>query len=631
MLDPTARHLYIDALRPPEKYRLDRAIGTTFSLNLLTLLTVPLSLAMFECGQVDQALQDPLELLEALRRTADKISVFCQRGQISIPPSEQLLYSHLEPIVIEVALQRKAAVFHPKIWLLRFVSSDESVRYRLLCLSRNLTFDQSWDTMLALEGQVQPRKIGYGRNRPLSDFIAHLPKLAYSPVSERVSQDVKLLSTEVRRVLFHPPPQFSDKIAFRPIGIPGYRKFPIPERVDRLLVISPFLKNGPLTNLANTQGDHILISRTDEIDELSDNVRERFCEILVMEDSTVTSIDTEKDEPTADEAESGKEKTSNLEEIGLSGLHAKLFLMETGAQVRLWTGSANATKAAFYNHNVEFMVELCGKRREVGIDKILGSDEKQVTFRELLQPYRPPKDSTADNSEQQRLEKAIEDARQELAAKRLRLSVHQAEGHPLYELTLETMDTSQPLQENVEGQCWPITLQRGYAQDLRLLLNAGRVTFADISPVALTSFIAFELVAKLGEEKHSVRFVLNLPIDGLPEDRNDHILYNILSDRSRFLRYLMLLLSDDDSDPFGLGVPGRSLSSGKNRWGKSLLGVSDLMERLVRAYSRSPEKLDRVAKLVKDVQKLPAGNSLFPEGFEELWQVIWNARLEELE
>lgn len=49
MLDPNSRRLYLEALQSPEGYRLDRAVATTFSLDLLTLLMAPLSFAMFEC------------------------------------------------------------------------------------------------------------------------------------------------------------------------------------------------------------------------------------------------------------------------------------------------------------------------------------------------------------------------------------------------------------------------------------------------------------------------------------------------------------------------------------------------------------------------------------------------------
>ncbi len=48
MLDPEERLLLLDALRPPEDYRLSFAIGTTYSLDLLALLTAPLGFTLFE-------------------------------------------------------------------------------------------------------------------------------------------------------------------------------------------------------------------------------------------------------------------------------------------------------------------------------------------------------------------------------------------------------------------------------------------------------------------------------------------------------------------------------------------------------------------------------------------------------
>ena len=44
-------------------------------------------------------------------------------------------------------------------------------------------------------------------------------------------------------------------------------------------------------------------------------------------------------------------------------LHAKLYVADDGWNAHLWTGSANATDAAFgENENVEFLVQLTGKK-----------------------------------------------------------------------------------------------------------------------------------------------------------------------------------------------------------------------------------------------------------------------------
>ena len=64
MLAPDNRALLLDALRPPPGCSLDRAVATTFALDLETALMVPLALAGFQL--VDDP--DPVEIMEALRR-----------------------------------------------------------------------------------------------------------------------------------------------------------------------------------------------------------------------------------------------------------------------------------------------------------------------------------------------------------------------------------------------------------------------------------------------------------------------------------------------------------------------------------------------------------------------------------
>ena len=70
-----------DALRPPAGYRVDVAVGTTYSLNLTALLLAPLSFALFDQGSADElGAVDPIRLLEAVRRYADRTTVFCKRA-----------------------------------------------------------------------------------------------------------------------------------------------------------------------------------------------------------------------------------------------------------------------------------------------------------------------------------------------------------------------------------------------------------------------------------------------------------------------------------------------------------------------------------------------------------------------
>ena len=86
MLGTHERTLLLDNLRPPAGYRLRRAVGTSFTLDLMALLTAPLAFTFFDAHDDDGApVADPVALLEALRRHAEKVTLFCQAGAISVP------------------------------------------------------------------------------------------------------------------------------------------------------------------------------------------------------------------------------------------------------------------------------------------------------------------------------------------------------------------------------------------------------------------------------------------------------------------------------------------------------------------------------------------------------------------
>ena len=53
-----------------------------------------------------------------------------------------------------------------------------------------------------------------------------------------------------------------------------------------------------------------------------------------------------------------------------------------------------------------------------------------------------------------------------------------------------------------------------------------------------------------------------------------------------------------------------------------------LFEPLVRATGRDQDALARVASLVDELRELPNGDELVPDGFENLWDVIWQVHQE---
>lgn len=81
---------YSGILMPPDGYRLDRAVGTTYSLDLEALTAVAICLGLSE--ETDSKLmQNPIGMLNALQKVSDKIVLFCEAGQIKVPTKPSVI------------------------------------------------------------------------------------------------------------------------------------------------------------------------------------------------------------------------------------------------------------------------------------------------------------------------------------------------------------------------------------------------------------------------------------------------------------------------------------------------------------------------------------------------------------
>ena len=61
------------------------------------------------------AARAPFRVLEALRRYADRPTVFVQAGRIAVPRPQQFLLSYLDDSIIEAAAPTRGGLFHPKV------------------------------------------------------------------------------------------------------------------------------------------------------------------------------------------------------------------------------------------------------------------------------------------------------------------------------------------------------------------------------------------------------------------------------------------------------------------------------------------------------------------------------------
>ncbi len=668
MLGTQERQTYLELLRPPDGFQFDRAIGSTYSLDLMALLVLPLSCAGFELDDAGEAVRDPVALLEALRRYASRITVFCQQGQIHVPSANHLLFSYLEPMVVEARAPHPEGSFHAKTWLLRFVRPEKkTVHYRFLCLSRNLTFAHSWDTVFSVEGELTQRKLAFRRMNPLGDFFAALPSLAVRPLSKDQAKFVGQMQREIRRTRFKLAPPFEDEeLRFWPLGIPGHHKSPFQGRMDRIMIISPFLSDAFLESMSKSDSSGVLISRSDSLQGVTPQTLERFEEVFVVDESATDvassppGTDAVKDEklsdvvseaPSADRNEVGEDADDHTDGfrhpageteeavIDTEGLHTKLYLAKAGWKARLWTGSANATVAALpslggkrgsqWGRNVEFLVELQGRWSQLGIDTFLEGSDGRAGFRDFLRPFTPGAPPSEEEQLRMELQDQLKKIRFQLLQAKMRLEVSPGDAADQFSLKL-VIKKPWPNLGSCEIRIWPVTQRPESARFLDHEALQTGLTFPTLLCASLTSFIAFELIGKEQGIESRLRFVLNLPLKGLPADRDNQVLRAVLVDKDRFLRLLLLLLAEERDPGSGIQISVKPPSDG----GKGTIRLSQdsipLLEELVRALARAPEKIERIQKLVAELKETSEGCALLPDGFDEVWKPIeraWRERI----
>ena len=624
MLGTRERTLLLESLRPPAGYRLRRAVGTSYTLDLIALLTAPLAFTFFDAHDEDGVpVADPVALLEALRRHAENVTLFCQAGAIAVPKPEQTLLAYLEGSVVEVHPPRADGIFHPKLWVLAFEAEEGAAIYRVLCLSRNLTFARSWDTCLSLEGRLKQRQRGYSRNRPLAELLLALPGLATRPIQAELRKDLERMAYEIRRVDFRPPEPFND-FRIHHFGLRPRRGWPLPD-ASRSLVLSPYLAGSVVRRLAEKHGLEVLISRPEAFEQvirsLGREALPKTCYVL----SPGADLDAREAQ---EEAPDGSPLVDD--QVELAGLHAKLFLFENGREARLFTGSANATVGAF-RLNVEVLVELLGKKRDCGIASLLGSDDdlRLETLRPLLQGYTPPPgDLELEDDTERELGRRVEKLARSLGSSCLTATVGHADGQQRWDTSLSGEVPEIP--DGATVTVWPVTLSPETAQQIMERARPDGPSdliaeFEGMSFEALTGFFAFEV--SLGEGQHTVRqrFVVTAELVGAPEDRKQRLLRSLLKDRRRVFRLLLLILMDEGADvsAFVQAAHRNDTESARSFGGWHEAG---LLEALLRSLSRNPGRIDEAARLIADLGRTEEGQDLLPEGFAEIWEPVWAAR-----
>lgn len=620
MLKPDDRQTLLSALRPPPGFALDYAIATTYTLDLYALLAAPLAFTGFEWesrtdGNATQDVQ-PLALLQALRRHASRLALFCQAGAVHVPSTYSRLFTYLEDSIVQVKAPSERGKFHPKVWALRYTLGKDVV-YRLLVSSRNLTYDRSWDTLVVLEGEAETEQ-RVTRNQHLGAFFDALSSMWIRKPSAEIARRVRQFARELPRVAYAVPEPFTE-LTFWPSGIPGGEAMALPLRVDKLLVVSPFVSDKHLDKRLLTSCDAVtLVSRPDTLAALPAAMLSRCAALYTLSDYATPEDD--------DAAEQGTSAAGP--DTQLNGLHAKLYIADSSWDAHVFAGSANATTAA-REHNVEFMVELRGKRSACGVEAFLGEtpDDKNASrsvdgFRPLLVEYKPSEAPTPDELAQIALENEAERLLVRIASAGLRCAVQpsDAQDESVYDLTVSDLRLTETTAARM--RCWPLSLGSARAQPLQI--GAGAL-FCAVPLALITPLFVFEVALSDGQLVVTKQSVIALALDGAPAQRAEAVLIDMLSSAGAFTRMLHLLMAGDDALRLSAVFGETSAALGGSQ-PRSTAQAEALLESLLHTYERAPDRLDEIARMIDDLRATGRGHEILPEGFAAIWEPIWQAR-----
>ena len=577
MLNPKNDRLdYGSILSPPQNYQLDFAIGATYSLDLDALVGASISLGL--SAENDTELnKNPIFLLEALRSTGDNVALFCESGQIKLPNKTTPLYILLEDMVFQVTNNNNVghsryASFHPKVWVLRYINDKKEILYRFVVLSRNLTFDRSWDLSFSMDGRVTDSKTS--KNDPLIKFLEFLSVFSTDDVK---TDRIKEIIDELENVEFKLDSDVFGGFDFILNGVgdeycvQNHQLF-YSNSLENLLIMSPFLSKDVIVDFNNrkkSKSKAVLITRLNSLSPLKDEKLDNF-EFYALKDEVIDG-----------------ESLLSEESYQKQDIHAKMYVVEKRNYVDLYLGSLNASHNALFG-NVEFMVKLWAKKRKFNINKVLKNifnDGKDNPF-QLVNMDTIKSEPEKDGNDLNLIVKDIV---------RLNSSAQVISGNDYFDLEVE-FDKDY---DDYDIEIQPL-LSNKKAKFSR------KIIFKDLDKVQLSEFF----IITVTKDDDFLRRVIKIPVDNLPEDRQNDVVSNIINDKTAFIRYVAFLLGDEY---ILSSIEDGDYSSDKSDTNFTV-ELPELYEKMLKSAMYEPEKFSELEFLIKTLSK----DNVIPEGFEEL-------------
>ncbi len=605
MLNPNYDRLdYGKILAPPAGSVLDFAVGTTYSLDLDALVGASLAMGLSEDTD-SELMNNPVCLLEALRRTGDKVALFCEGGQIHLPGNVTSLYILLEKMVFTVKTDKQSGIakypsFHPKFWLIRYKNADDEYIYRIVVLSRNLTFDRSWDISFYMDGKVTKRTVR--KNEPICDFLRYLSaQLPDDKNGKEKAKSIRSLISELPNVIFDPNDRMFNDYEFIPNGIKRtngklYRFDETDlfnETFHEIFIMSPFLSGDIIRNFNNRNdyspienSRYMLVTREMSLGKLDPDDVSNF-DIYTLRDRVIDGETSISDDATPAQKQD---------------IHAKVYMIKKYSTSNLYLGSLNASHNAVYG-NVEFMIRLEAKNRYLNMDKLrdslFGGDEDDEG-----NPFHKVTLETAIISEE-------DDKTNDLSA--VIKDINRINSHAVVNKATDEHYSIKVYFDAFDAGIFTVSIRPLLSQKSELISE--EIGFENLTIDQLSEFY----VVSVSDGDKSVERVLIIQTEGLPEEREKTVVSKVVSDKECFYRYVAFLLGDDSIiSVFEASALGMDSNGKQNR---ATYHLPALYEKMLQTAAATPERFKGIDYLIKTITK----DGVIPDDFKKLYETFKKA------
>lgn len=534
-------------------YRVDFAVGTTYSLDMEALLLVPAAFGMLGDGN-DVITENRAQFLEAIRQSSSKLAVFYNSGRFTVPKKDMAIYPLLENSIFPVS---QIGSFHPKIWVIKETDiEDGTSQIKVISTSRNLSTPDFIEIAIVLTGKIDGDKSHFKKHQPLMDFLGMLSKNYCHNGDKR--KKIRQLINDISNVgHFDVDPPFDDYdfIPLSPMLERDWTTLSNTIQGNAVVTVSPFLDDSQVELLTarSKKENSILITRNDMVDV---KTLDRFGQVLCVNDELING------------------------ELGSINLHAKMYLSYlSDEESYLFIGSTNATTRAF-NMNTEFLLRLHympHKGRQVNFMEMINGDKQFVP---VTTPSCEVVKYETDSEEEMALKSMLK------AVFRAKVFPGEADGRYKLQVTIKPRRVSvpvflAPLQNRGQRVC---------------IENSDGFTYVEFDNLKLHQISEFYILsAGMGDNKVST--IIKVHTFDIPEDRDKLIFQSIIDTPEKFIEYISIKFCDDPANYLFQLEQQKKFMQTDDKASSSNIYTS-LYEDMVRNIYDDPDNMDDVDDII---------------------------------